>query len=684
MGRLSMAQLNAAQKRAVEHGDGPLLILAGAGSGKTRVVTQRIASLVRGGTAPERILAVSFTNKAAEEMGERMVPLIGRSAAAKLWLSTFHSFGLRFLREEHRALRLGKRFVIFDQGDSLALVRDILRELRESGAARRLDPMAILARISTWKSALVAPEQVPESDFEYDDVGRDVFPEYEARKRAMQAVDFDDLCVLPVRLLQQSEDARERWSERFDHLLVDEFQDTSAVQLELVRLMQNRRGNVCVVGDDDQSIYAFRGAVVGNIIDFDKHFAGTSIVKLEDNYRSRAAVLEVANAAIAQSAGARHGKTLRAARGPGDRVRLCECEDPAAEAKLVALEILDLHKEGRPRAEMAVLYRSNLQARLIEEELRAQGVPYRLFGGTQFFDRKEVKDVAAYLRVLINPRDEVSLRRILNYPPRGIGAKTVERIDARAQQLEQPFPKVLQRAVEVEGVPDNSLRSIDAFLTMLDRYRERMSSGQSLAALARELVAEVGVRQDLEAAADGKEQGTLRWGNIEHMIGWLDRFEREAPRERRELGAFLERVTLRGDPADDQQPGDQVVLSSLHASKGLEFDVVFLIGCVEGQLPHSRTLDPKVTEAVVTDVDEERRLFYVGVTRARERLYLCRPRRKLVRGKPTELAPSRFLEGLPEEHLEPYERPEGKELDFDEIAELGRAFLDRARSRVAE
>ena len=681
-----MAQLNAAQKRAVEHGDGPLLILAGAGSGKTRVVTQRIASLVRGGTAPERILAVSFTNKAAEEMGERMVPLIGRSAAAKLWLSTFHSFGLRFLREEHRALRLGKRFVIFDQGDSLALVRDILRELRESGAARRLDPMAILARISTWKSALVAPEQVPESDFEYDDVGRDVFPEYEARKRAMQAVDFDDLCVLPVRLLQQSEDARERWSERFDHLLVDEFQDTSAVQLELVRLMQNRRGNVCVVGDDDQSIYAFRGAVVGNIIDFDKHFAGTSIVKLEDNYRSRAAVLEVANAAIAQSAGARHGKTLRAARGPGDRVRLCECEDPAAEAKLVALEILDLHKEGRPRAEMAVLYRSNLQARLIEEELRAQGVPYRLFGGTQFFDRKEVKDVAAYLRVLINPRDEVSLRRILNYPPRGIGAKTVERIDARAQQLEQPFPKVLQRAVEVEGVPDNSLRSIDAFLTMLDRYRERMSSGQSLAALARELVAEVGVRQDLEAAADGKEQGTLRWGNIEHMIGWLDRFEREAPRERRELGAFLERVTLRGDPADDQQPGDQVVLSSLHASKGLEFDVVFLIGCVEGQLPHSRTLDPKVTEAVVTDVDEERRLFYVGVTRARERLYLCRPRRKLVRGKPTELAPSRFLEGLPEEHLEPYERPEGKELDFDEIAELGRAFLDRARarSRVAE
>ena len=333
---------------------------------------------------------------------------------------------------------------------------------------------------------------------------------------------------------------------------------------------------------------------------------------------------------------------------------------------------------------MAVLYRSNLQARLIEEELRAQGVPYRLFGGTQFFDRKEVKDVAAYLRVLINPRDEVSLRRILNYPPRGIGAKTVERIDARAQQLEQPFPKVLQRAVEVEGVPDNSLRSIDAFLTMLDRYRERMSSGQSLAALARELVAEVGVRQDLEAAADGKEQGTLRWGNIEHMIGWLDRFEREAPRERRELGAFLERVTLRGDPADDQQPGDQVVLSSLHASKGLEFDVVFLIGCVEGQLPHSRTLDPKVTEAVVTDVDEERRLFYVGVTRARERLYLCRPRRKLVRGKPTELAPSRFLEGLPEEHLEPYERPEGKELDFDEIAELGRAFLDRARSRVAE
>jgi DNA helicase-2/ATP-dependent DNA helicase PcrA len=674
-----MAELNAAQRAAVDHGDGPLLILAGAGSGKTRVVTHRIASLLQRGVAPARVLAVSFTNKAAAEMAERMMPLVGRARVKDLWMSTFHSFGLRFVQHERKALRLGSRFVVFDQGDSLGVVRDILRELRRSGAARKLDPAAIQARVSSWKSALVAPDQVAESDFEYDDVARDVYPEYEARLRAMCAVDFDDLNVLPVRLLAGDPEARARWRERFDHVLIDEFQDTSKVQLELVKLLANERGNVCVVGDDDQSIYGWRGADVGNILDFERHFPGARVVKLEDNYRSREAILAVANAAIARGTQRRHAKTLRAFRRGGDKVRLCVCEDAAEEAKLVARELRDLAKSGMQRAAMAVLYRSNLQARAIEEELRLEGIPYRLFGGTQFFDRREVKDVAAYLRVLINPADEVSLRRIINQPPRGIGAKTVERIEQHAAATGVSFLRALRDAGAITGLGDGAQRSIEAFAALLDTHARQLEAGEGLSRVARQLVEAAGIRRDLADAADGGEMGAVRWGNVEHLLGWLERLEREKGRDRRALRAFLERVTLGTGGADDDAPADVVTLSTLHGVKGLEFDVVFLIGCVEGQLPHSRTMDPKVTEVIATDVEEERRLFYVGVTRARERLYLTRARRRSLRGRTVELPPSRFLEGLPEEHIAIYERPERKELDTSEIAELGREFLRQRR-----
>jgi superfamily I DNA/RNA helicase len=677
-----MAELNAAQRAAVDHGDGPLLILAGAGSGKTRVITHRIAALVRRGVAAERILAVSFTNKAAAEMAERMVPLIGRTPVKALWMSTFHSFGLRFVQLERKALRFGARFVVFDQGDSLGVVKDILRELRRSGAARKLDPMAIHARISSWKSALVAPDAVPESEFEYDDVAREVYPEYEVRLRAMCAVDFDDLNVLPVRLLAESPEARQRWQERFDHVLVDEFQDTSKVQLELVKLLANARGNVCVVGDDDQSIYGWRGADIGNILDFERHFPGAHVVKLEDNYRSREAILAVANAAIAGGTRRRHEKTLRAFRRGGDKVRVCVCEDATEEAKLVAREVRDLCKDGMQRAAMAVLYRSNLQARAIEDELRLEGIPYRLFGGTQFFDRREVKDVAAYLRVMINPSDEVSLRRIINQPPRGIGAKTVERIEQHAAASGVSFLSALQDARSISGLGENIQRSVEAFGALLERHGRRLNAGEGLAKVARELVEEAGIRRDLADAADGGEMGAIRWGNVEHLFGWLERLEREKGRDKRALSAFLARVTLGSSSADDGQPADVVTLSTLHGVKGLEFDVVFLIGCVEGQLPHSRTTDPKVTEVNPTDVEEERRLFYVGVTRARERLYLTRARKRSLRGKTAELPPSRFLQGLPEEHITVYERPERKELEFNEIAELGRQFL-RQRSGSA-
>ncbi len=677
-----MAELNAAQRAAVDHADGPLLILAGAGSGKTRVITHRIASLIRRGVAPERVLAVSFTNKAAEEMAERMRPLVGRPAVKALWMSTFHSFGLRFVQQERKALKLASRFVVFDQGDALSVVKDILRELRRSGAARKLDPNAILARISGWKNALLASDKVPESDFEYDDVAREVYPEYEARLRAMCALDFDDLCVVPVRMLAGSADARTRWREAFDHVLVDEFQDTSKVQLELIKLLANARGNVCVVGDDDQSIYGFRGAEVGNILDFERHFPGAKVVKLEENYRSRASILAVANAAIAKSTSRRHEKTLRAARAPGDKVRLCTCDDAEDEAKLVIKEIGDVLKAGTKRGDVAVLYRSNLQARPIEEELRLAGIAYRLFGGTKFFDRREVKDVAAYLRVLLNPSDEVSLRRVINQPPRGIGPKTVERIEEHAQQGGTSFFAAMRDVRAISGLTDGAQRSVEAFSELMTQHGQRMQRGEGIAQIARSLADGAGIKAHLMDAAEGGEGGAIRWGNIEHLFGWLEKLEREKAGEKGAVRSFLERVTL-GSTSDNEEPTDAVTLSTLHGAKGLEFDVVFLIGCVEGQLPHSRTTDPKVSEAVVADVEEERRLFYVGVTRARERLYLTRPRKRSLRGRVVELHPSRFLEGLPEEHLERYEREEKKELQFDEIAEMGKSFLEGLRKQAS-
>jgi superfamily I DNA/RNA helicase len=677
-----MAGLNPSQQAAVDHRQGPLLILAGAGSGKTRVLTHRIAAIMNEGVKPEAILAVSFTNKAAEEMRERMEVLCGRARAKALVLSTFHSFGVRFVNEEKAALGLGKRFVIFDQGDSMGTVKDVLRLMRESGAARKLDPSAILARISKWKNEGLLPDAVPESDFEYDDIARDVYPEYLDRLRAMRALDFDDLVLAPVRLLRENAEIRQKWRNRFRYVLVDEFQDTSTVQLELIQLLVNELGNVCVVGDDDQSIYGWRGAKVGNILDFDKHFRGTKVIKLEDNYRSFHPILAVANAAIAQSKERRLGKVLRAARGGGDPVRICVTKDAAAEAKLVAGELADLAKEGKPYADMAVLYRSNLQARLIEEELRANAIPYRLYGGTQFFDRKEVKDAAAYLRAVVNPADDISLRRIVNYPARGVGAKTVERLDAYAHEKGVSFVQAMAAAREVPGVPDHAQKAITQLLMLLRESSAAQEKGTSLVQIARRIYDAIDLRGDLTAAADGGPQAALRYKNVEFLLSWLERYEQGgAAGNQKSLQNFLERVTLRGD-SKEEEVTEGVVLSTLHASKGLEFAVVFLIGVNEGQLPHSRTTDPKATEASPTDVEEERRLFYVGVTRARDRLYITRPEVRLFRGEQQKLTASRFLNDLPGDVIEEYTRKELEPLDYNEMANLGRDFLSQLAAKA--
>jgi superfamily I DNA/RNA helicase len=674
--------LNASQRAAVEHDHGPLLVLAGAGSGKTRVITMRIARLLSRGVRPEQILAVSFTNKAAEEMRERMVPLVGAQAAEKLVLSTFHSFGVRFLQEENKALGYDGKFVIFDQADAMGVVRELMKQDRQGSDARKLDANAVLARISLWKNELKQPEQIPESDFEYDAVARDIYPRYERALRHMHAVDFDDLIGLPVRILETNETIREKWRRRFRHVLIDEFQDTNGGQLKLLLLLANELRNVCVVGDDDQSIYAFRGADVRNILEFESHFAGTRVIKLEDNYRSRAQVLDVANAAIALSQHKRHGKVLRAARGPGDTVRLVTCDDPSHEARFVAEEIRDQHNARVAYRDMAVLYRSNLQARLIEEELRANGIPYRLFGGTQFFDRKEVKDAAAYLRVVANPRDDISLRRILNYPPRGIGDTTLERLERLRLIRGGSFGQAVEGINSLADVPDNAKRAANALFSTLAETRERFATGRGLAEATQHLLESVGLKAALLSPDD--PQGARRWENIQYLIRSVQRYEERPGGEKPSLAQFLARITLqKADEDEDSGEPNQVTLSSLHGAKGLEFHTVFLIGVVEGQLPHSRTLDPKVTEAAPADIEEERRLFYVGVTRARDRLYMSHYKRRVLRGQPILAVKSRFLEGLPEDAMEPYARENRPGMASQELASLADDLLAQLMAKAA-
>ena len=644
--------LNPAQLEAVEHDTGPLLVLAGAGSGKTRVITTRIARLVDRGARPESILGVTFTNKAAREMEERMVPLIGRERAERVWLSTFHSFGVRFLSEEARRLGFHRgRFVIFDQGDSIGLVKELMRT--DAGVTRNMDVPAILTRISLWKNAFKAPSEIPQSTFEYDEIARRVYGPYEERLRQMHAVDFDDLVVLPVRTLLEHQDVREAWQARFRYLLIDEFQDTNRSQLELVRALTNAQRNICVVGDDDQSIYGWRGAEVGNILEFERFFKGTKVVKLEENYRSRAPILNVANAAIARSRTKRHGKTLRAARGTGEKVRLVTCSDPGAEVQFVASEIRDLvERHGRRYSDIAVLYRSNGQARILEEELRAAGVPYRMFGGTQFYDRKEVKDAIAYLRVVVSPRDELSVRRVINTPPRGIGTQSLDRVTGFARMHDITLYKAMQRVDEIEGLGEPARRGVRHFTESVERARRAFRDKEPLVPTTRRLFEDVGYARALSGGAD--KDAKRRKENFGYLLRSLERFANTPSATRPTLPIFLMRLTMRVEQ-EEEATGNRATLSSLHSSKGLEFPVVFFIGCVEGILPHSRTTDPKLTEAAPTDVDEERRLFYVGVTRAQDLLYLTRPLRRMTRGRVMPLAPSRFLEGLPSEDLSSYE-----------------------------
>jgi superfamily I DNA/RNA helicase len=671
--RKAAPPLNPAQRKAVEHGDGPLLVLAGAGSGKTRVITHRVAALVARGVPARAIVALTFTNKAAAEMRERAAGLVG-SAAADLTVSTFHAFGLNVLRRERQAA--GGAFTVFDQGDQVSLVKQLLRA---AGADRAYDSAAVLARISNAKNAFLRAEDLPEDDA-YDEITKVVFPRYQAALRQYRAFDFDDLVCEVARIWQERADVRTRWQERFLHVLVDEYQDTNRAQLAMLRLLCGTRMNVCVVGDDDQAIYGWRGAEVRNILEFEDHFPGARVVKLEENYRSRAPVLDVANAVIAKRTDGKWRKVLFTSRGGGERVRVAVAPTPEAEAAWVGRQVRTaIRDEKRRPCEIAVLYRSNGQSKLIEEALREQGVAHRVVGGTQFFERKEVKDLLGYLKLALNPHDEISLRRVINYPARGIGDVAIERLATNALARGWTLWQGVERVDALDDIPGPARDGCHALeQVVLDARRALTGAKTPASEVARQLCDRIGLRAEIEGGAPSMDAAARRWANVEGIFATLARREAREGAGADGLARYMQMLTL-DLGSEGQDEGDLVTLSTLHGSKGLEFDVVFLVGCEEGYLPHARTIDVRMTDVASeqggADIEEERRLMYVGVTRARERLVLSRARARVVRGKPVPRTPSRFLLDVPAESLEEVAITEDAPTTIGEAAANAEAIL---------
>ena len=658
-------ELNPSQQQAVEHYLGPLLVLAGAGSGKTRVVTQRVARLIERGVSARSILAMTFTNKAAAEMHERVSKLVGAKVARELKVCTFHRFGLDVLGAETRALGLrGTSFAIFDQSDASSAVREILREIK---TGRSYDIGAILSRISNAKNAFIEPEQWELAEKggkgvdAYDEIAMLVYPRYIAALRSLQAYDFDDLICEVVRLWRRRPDVLERWRQRYRFVIVDEYQDTNHAQLELVRLLGGEHQNVCVVGDDDQSIYAWRGADVRNILEFESHFQGAKVVKLEHNYRSRKAILDAANAVLAKSGARRHKKTLIAARAGGDKVQSVVAADPDVEASFVGAEIQRiLERESARPKDIAVLYRSNQQSAGVESTLKERQIPFRMIGGAQFYERKEVKDICAYLRAAINPNDEMSLRRIINYPTRGIGDVAISKIAAHATAHDLSLYAVVCRPHAVRDLPAPAVEGCRELARIIEGLRARFERGEPSAEITRALVAEVGIGQDILAASVG-QAAARRLGNMEGLIQVFARRDARGLGDREKFAEFLRLLSLREESAEEDAT-DRVTLTTMHGAKGLEFRFVFVLGLEEGFMPHSRALDERATDIAPVagqesdiaghSIDEERRLFYVAVTRARDRLYLCRAKHRGARGKMVPRTPSRFLMDIPPELVE--------------------------------
>ena len=624
---ISLDGLNPDQREAAEHVDGPLLVIAGAGSGKTRVLTHRIANLIsRHGVHPMGILAITFTNKAAGEMKHRVQSLIGPMASS-MWVSTFHSACVRILRVHAERLGYPKNFSIYDQADAQRLTGYVIRDLGLD--QKRFTPRTVHAIISNWKNELWSPADAAErATHIFDRKHADVYREYQERLVKAGAMDFDDLLVNVVRLFRLHPNVLAMYQDRFAYILVDEYQDTNIAQNEIVLMLGARHHNVCVVGDTDQSIYKFRGADFRNIAQLEDAFPDVTVVVLEQNYRSTQTILDAANAVIARNFG-RKPKALWTEAGAGEKIVRYHANDEGDEATFVARTLQTLHNGGRPFGDMAVFYRTNPQSRVIEEVLMRHGIPYKVVGGTRFYDRREVKDAVAYLRVVTNPADEVSVKRVLNVPKRGVGETSVNRIDGFAKAEGISFFDALRRAGEV-GVSGPAKRGIESFVELIDAVAT--DDDRSPGHLLERVLDESGYRQEFEN--DDSVEGAGRLENLDELLASANEFSL--------VDEFLEQVSLVTD-ADGIDDDDKAILMTIHAAKGLEFPVVFIVGAEEGLFPHVRTL----TEP--DELEEERRLAYVGITRAQERLFITHAWSRQQFGSVQYNPPSRFIDDIPAE-----------------------------------
>jgi DNA helicase-2/ATP-dependent DNA helicase PcrA len=625
--------LNPSQLEAVTHDGGPLLIIAGAGSGKTRVLTHRIAHLVEErGVSPFEILAITFTNKAADEMKSRVERLVG-PVARKMWVSTFHSACVRILRRDAHRLGYPKQFTIYDQADAVRLVTYVLRDL--SIDPKKLPPRSVHAAISAAKNRAQSVE-------EYADAAQviverriaDVYREYQQRLLTSGAMDFDDLLSVVVQLFRQEPEVLEHYQHRFSHVLVDEYQDTNPVQNEMVLMLGEEHRNVCVVGDSDQSVYQFRGADISNILEFEHAFPDATVILLEQNYRSSQTILDAANAVIAHNL-ARKPKELWTDQGRGEKIRRFVADDESDESSWVAAEIAQLHDSGDYRwGDVAIFYRTNAQSRVIEEQMMRSGIPYKVIGGTRFYDRREVKDAMAYVKAVVNPTDEVAVKRVLNTPKRGVGDSSVGRLDAFARAHGISFFEALRRQDEAE-VSGKAIRGIDAFVELITSMAAEVDKGPAV--LLEKVLDGSGYLAELEAERSIEAEGRLE--NLSELVGHAREFET--------VDEFLEQVSLVSDTDEIESDDDSsVVLMTLHSAKGLEFPAVFLIGMEEGIFPHMRTLGEP------DQLEEERRLAYVGITRAERRLSLSSAWSRMLHGSTQYNPPSRFLDEIPAELVE--------------------------------
>jgi DNA helicase-2/ATP-dependent DNA helicase PcrA len=631
-----LAGLNPPQRAAVTHGDGPLLILAGAGSGKTRVLTHRVAWLVQTGRARAgEVLAITFTNKAAQEMRERVELLLGHSTRA-MWVMTFHSACARILRAEAPRLGYTRQYTIYDQADSRRLVKRCIDELGID--PKRFTPAAVQHQISDAKNKLRDAEayrQLVGSFFEQ--TVADVYQLYERDLHRMNAMDFDDLLVRTVNVLELFPEVRGRYGAAFRHVLVDEYQDTNHAQYRLLQLVAGEHRNIAVVGDEDQSVYGFRGADIRNILGFQDDFPDATVVRLEQNYRSTQTILDAANAVISHNRG-RMGKTLWTELGEGDPIKVRELDDEHAEARFVVGEIERLVDEGVSRSEVAVFYRTNAQSRVLEDTLVRREIAYQVVGGTKFYERAEIKDAIAYLTILGNPQDVVSFTRVANSPKRGIGQTSLSRVIAHASTMGVSVWEAAAEPTAVPGLGTAAQRALERFMATMAALRERAEERVPVGDLLDAVLHETGYLDALEAERTIEAQG--RTENLQELVEVAREFDAAAEEAEDRLDVFLQQVALVADADTRRDDEGLVTLMTLHNAKGLEYPIVFVIGCEEGVFPHSRSLDEG-------SLEEERRLCYVGITRAMRDLYLTYARRRAVFGAQTSGLPSRFLSELP-------------------------------------